>query len=203
MLLRIQDYDVTIKYIPGKELAIPDALSRLPSNNKHQIELDISVNLIQFSTRRLETIKTQIDHDTTLSDLRSTIIKGWPANRRSVNPCIRHYWAMRDLLSVEDGIVLMSERVIIPLPSRKSILETIHSGHQGITKNQLLAKTTVYWPNINQDIDNFVNNCEVCQQALPSQPHEPLHQHPIPERAWQVLGTDVFNWNNKDFLNNC
>ena len=148
----------------------------------------------------METIKTQIDHDTTLSDLRSTIIKGWPANRRSVNPCIRHYWAMRDLLSVEDGIVLMSERVIIPLPSRKSILETIHSGHQGITKNQLLAKTTVYWPNINQDIENFVNNCEVCQQALPSQSHEPLHQHPIPERAWQVLGTDLFNWNNKDFL---
>ena len=44
-LLRIQDYDVTIKYIPGKELAIPDALSRLPITNKHQIELDISVNL--------------------------------------------------------------------------------------------------------------------------------------------------------------
>ena len=100
---------------------------------------------------------------------------------------------MCDLLFVEDGIV--------PLPSRISILEIIHSGHQqSITKNQLLAKTTVYLPNINQDINNFVNNCEVCQQALPSQPHEPIHQHPIPERAWQVLGADLFNWKNKDFF---
>ena len=40
MLLRMQDYDVTIKYIAGKERAIPDALSRRPSTNKHQIELD-------------------------------------------------------------------------------------------------------------------------------------------------------------------
>ena len=47
----------------------------------------------------LETIRTQIDHDTILSDLRSTIIKGLPVNRRIETPCIRHYWAMRDLLS--------------------------------------------------------------------------------------------------------
>ena len=141
--MRIQDYDVTIKYIPGKELAIPIALSKLSSTNKHQIEFGIRVNLIQFSTRRLETIKTQIDHDTTLSDLRSTISKGWPADRRSVHPCICHYWA----ISVEDGIVLMSERVIIPLQSRKSILEIIYSGPQVITNkstvgqnNRLLAK---------------------------------------------------------------
>ena len=29
---------------------------------------------------------------------------------------------------------------------------------------------------------------------------EPLNEHPIPERAWQILGTDVFNWNNNDYL---
>ena len=76
MLLRIQDYDVTIKYIPSNELAIPDALSRRPSTNTHRIELDISVTLVQFSTHRLETTKTHIYHHITLSDLRSTIIKG-------------------------------------------------------------------------------------------------------------------------------
>ena len=29
---------------------------------------------------------------------------------------------------------------------------------------------------------------------------EPLNEHPIPERAWQILGTDLFNWNNNDYL---
>ena len=29
---------------------------------------------------------------------------------------------------------------------------------------------------------------------------EPLNKHTIPERAWKILGTDLFNWNNKDYL---
>ena len=29
---------------------------------------------------------------------------------------------------------------------------------------------------------------------------EPLNKHPMPERAWQILGTDLFNWNNNDYL---
>ena len=30
--------------------------------------------------------------------------------------------------------------------------------------------------------------------------YEQLNEHPIPERAWQILGTDLFNWNNNDYL---
>ena len=30
--------------------------------------------------------------------------------------------------------------------------------------------------------------------------YEPLNEHQIPEQAWQILGTDVFNWNNNDYL---
>ena len=29
---------------------------------------------------------------------------------------------------------------------------------------------------------------------------EPLNKHPMPERAWQILGTDLFNWNNNDYF---
>ena len=30
--------------------------------------------------------------------------------------------------------------------------------------------------------------------------HEPLNKPTIRERAWQVLGIDLFNWNNKNYL---
>lgn len=33
-----------------------------------------------------------------------------------------------------------------------------------------------------------------------SNPKEPLTPHPIPEYPWQVVGTDLFQWDNKEFL---
>ena len=200
MLLRLQQYDVTIKYVPGKDLTIPDALSRLPSTNTQHIELDCSVHFVQFSIDRLNNLKSATNNDPTMCELRHTIKQGWPEKRRSVKPPLRHYWSMRDLLSVEDDLVLMSERIVIPPSMQQSILENIHAGHQGVTKSQLLAKSVVYWPALNRNIEQFVQSCETCQNALPSQPHEPLMQHDIPERAWQTVGTDLFHWNNSDYL---
>ena len=38
------------------------------------------------------------------------------------------------------------------------------------------------------------------QNALPSQTHDPLLQHDVPERPWQTVCTDQFHWNNRDYL---
>ena len=200
MLLRLQQYDVTIKYVPGKDLTIPDALSRLPSTNTQHITLDLSVHFVQFSTDRLIKLKAATHDDPTLCALRDTINQGWPDKRRNVRANLRHYWPMRDLLSTEDDLIIMSERIVIPSTMQQSILEDIHAGHQGVTKSQLLAKSVVYWPDINRNIEEFVQSCETCQNALPSQPHEPLMQHDIPERAWQTVGTDLFHWDDSDYL---
>ena len=72
MLLRLQQYDVTIKYVPGKDLTIPDALSRLHSTNTQHIKLDLSVHFVQFSTDRLIKFKVATHDDPTLCALRDT-----------------------------------------------------------------------------------------------------------------------------------
>ena len=200
MLLSLQQYDVTIKYVPGIDLTIPDALSRLPSTNTQHIKLDLSVHFVQFSTDQLTKLEAATHDDPTLCALRDTINQGWPDKRRNVKPSLRHYWPMRDLLSTEDDLIIMSERIVIPSTMQQSILENIHTGHQGVTKSQLLAKSVVYWPDINRNIEHFVQSCETCQNALPSQPHEPLMQHDIPERVWQTEGTDLYHWDNSDYL---
>ena len=61
MLLRLQQYDVTIKYVPGKDLTIPDALSRLPSTNTHHIKLDLSVNIL-FSFLLTDLLNLKLQH---------------------------------------------------------------------------------------------------------------------------------------------
>ena len=47
MLLQLQRYNVTIKYRPGKEILLADALSRCPSQASGEIKLDMRVNCLQ------------------------------------------------------------------------------------------------------------------------------------------------------------
>ena len=41
------------------------------------------------------------------------------------------------------------------------ILAKLHESHQGIEKTRLRARATVYWKNINRDIDEIVRKCSV------------------------------------------
>ena len=62
MLLRLQPYDVTIRYRPGKQVPIPDALSRLSPEEKAPIPgLNVQVHEVcpQFSSGYLQKIKTE------------------------------------------------------------------------------------------------------------------------------------------------
>ena len=49
MLLQLQRYNVTIRYRPGKEMLLADALSRCPSQASGEIKLDMRVDYIAFS----------------------------------------------------------------------------------------------------------------------------------------------------------
>ena len=108
--------------------------------------------------------------------------------------------AFRDELSVEDGILLKGTRVIIPESMQSFILDRLHYGHLGIEKTRLRAKDSVYWININRDIETTVKSCHICQEHQPAQQHETLLPHEIPSRLWEVVGTDMFFFNDADWL---
>ena len=69
MLLQLQQYNVTIKYRPGKEMLLADALSRCPSRASGEIKRDMRVNYIAFSK-------------TWIAKLKDTTREGWPHQRR-------------------------------------------------------------------------------------------------------------------------
>jgi transposase InsO family protein len=51
-----------------------------------------------------------------------------------------------------------------------------------------------------RDIENFVRNCETCNVYQNKQVKEPLTQHKIPDRPWEKLGVDMFEFRNKNYL---
>ena len=41
--------------------------------------------------------------------------------------------------------------------------QILHIGHLGIKRTKVKARGTMYWPNINTDIEHMVANCDECQ----------------------------------------
>ena len=122
---------------------------------------------------------------------------GWPETRSQCPSEIHGFWNYRDKLSVHDGIFLRGTRSVIPEALQPQVLKLIHTGKQGITKCRLWAQNSVFWPGLNNDIDELIRQCATCHQK--SQPSEPMI-HIKAERPWSVVGSDLFQWNNVDYI---
>lgn len=203
MLLRLQKYDYEIQYKPGSEVILADSLSRLPKKMKEaEIGFDVAVCFVQFSTQRLAELREETRQDAVLSCLMKYIAQGFPDSRRDVHQQVRQFWPFRDELCIEDGLVLKGEQVVIPQTLQKEYLDKIHEGHQGVTRSQQRAKSSVYWPGIYKDIETLVTSCLLCQKHQPSQAKEPLEPivPNIPNVPWHTIGSDLFTLDEKNYL---
>ena len=146
MLLRAQEYNFEVTYKSGKDNPIADALSRAPVNSSKSEEI-ISVNNLSFTSfkaSRLDEIRMKTQSDDTLKLLKQTIIKGWPQNKASLPLSLTPYFNYRDELSVQDGIVLRGERVVIPTSMRHEMKMKVHAGHTGINSCLRRARELIY-----------------------------------------------------------
>ncbi|KAL8607946.1 hypothetical protein ACOMHN_005501 [Nucella lapillus] len=175
MMLRLQQYDIQIQYRPGREMTLADSLSRLNPRPDESISLEQAVYAVQFSTSRLEELQQKTDADSELSKLKDVIIEGWPDNAKELPKNLRDYWSCRDEMSVQDGLVMKGERIVVPQAMQRYILQNIHAGHQGSEKCKLRAKTCVFWRGISADIDATVRYCN-----LPNPSEQPAGRDPLP-----------------------
>nr|CAI5855329.1 unnamed protein product [Callosobruchus analis] len=66
---------------------------------------------------------------------------------------------MRNELSCEQRCLLKGAKVVIPEALRTQILELIHEDHIGIVRTKILARSTVWWPNVCQQSQNNPERC--------------------------------------------
>ena len=205
MLLRIQKYDLDIKYVPGKEIGLADALSRVKPCPGQTIKgLDISIHELHMhlncSATRIEDIKRKTLSDSVLMALKEYIFSGWP-EKRSLCPSHLHpYWNYRDELHCVDGLILKCDRIVVPKVLQEEALKQLHYAHQGSEKCKLRAKGSVFWAGINSDIEDMIAKCSTCQKHRNSNCKETLIPHDIPPHAWHTLGSDLFTWNKHCYL---
>ena len=71
------------------------------------------------------------------------------------------------------------QQLVIPLGLRKSLLEVAHNAfsHLGISKTYKRLSYDFFWPNMKQDVQDFVKKCHFCQIA--GKPNEVIPKAPL------------------------
>ena len=78
MLLKLQRYDVTIKYRPGQQMQLANALSCCPARASPEIKLDMRVDYIAFIKPWIEKLKDSTQRDPILGTVYQLVQQGWP-----------------------------------------------------------------------------------------------------------------------------
>ena len=141
---------------------------------------------------RLEEVRLVGARDATYVALIATIFHGWPAAKQDVPEELRPYYAVRENLMVEKGLILVGARLLIPAELIPATLRRLHAAHQGIAKTLDRARRTVWWPTLTNDVTQTVQRCSPCLAHRPAHAHEPLQELPDATRPFQKVHSDLF-----------
>ncbi|XP_018497541.1 uncharacterized protein K02A2.6-like [Galendromus occidentalis] len=201
MHLTLQRYDIKVQYVPGRELLIADCLSRNPSADEMEEDPRIAaLHSLPVADHRLPDYVSATQDDRQLKILMQTCLDGWPGDKKQVPQIVREYWPYRDEMHVENGLVMRSNRIVIPAALRSEVLRQLHQPHTGVNKMRLRARTAVYWPAIDADIEATVAKCQLCQRDRPANPREPMCSTATPPRPWYTVYMDLFEYEGDHFL---
>ena len=200
MMLHLQGYNFTIRYRPRKEMVIPDTLSWFSPQPGPDLPLDIAIHHARIMPDCKEAFQQAFVNDPEMGALANLIITGWPEDIKEVPRPLHPYWQHWETLTIEDGLVLWGEALIIPPAERERVLHQLRQFHQGITKSQLLARGSFFWSSINKAIEEVVCQCETYTQFQSQNAAAPLTPTPTPSCPWQMCATDIFTLEGIDHL---
>lgn len=193
----LASYDYQIAYKKGSKLGNADALSRLPlpedndieHQNIHAFADDVSIDV---TTIALETAKDKV-----LSKIHAYVTLSWPSQ---LEEPYRVYFNKRLMLCAESGCLYYGNRIVIPSSLQKKALLRLHATHIGIARMKLLAKSYIWWPNINRDIEIQAKSCVACQLNQTTPSPVKLTKWKETSRFFERIHIDFFQFEQRKFL---
>ena len=79
---------------------------------------------------------------------------------------------------------------MVPPQGCEAVLEELHETHPGCGKMKALARSYIWWPKMDKDIEELVKGCTVCQETRSSPPVAPLHPWQWPSEPWSRIHLD-------------
>ena len=155
MRMHLFRYDLEVTWKPGKEMFIPDTLSRAvlqdpPGKTEFDdaVEVNLIIGQLPVTDSKLGELRVQTAADPVLQTLIQHVTQGWPYEKQLVPTALLPFYPFRDELVFCDGLVFRENQIVIPRSMQQEMLNKIHSSHQVKAKSlqcAFLARNE--WPN--------------------------------------------------------
>ena len=122
-------------------------------------ELVLMVEGLQDAPITASQIAQWTRRDPLMARVTRCILEGWP---KSSDEELRPYWTRRLELSTHDGCIVWGGRVVIPPLAREHMLVELHGGHPGVSRMKSLARSLMWWPGMDNAIEDMVRHCSDC-----------------------------------------
>ena len=191
--ITLSAYHYQLQYKPGRHIAHADALSRLPYSDApiedETSECDSVFALFEATPVTVKGVRKQTERSATLSKVKAYLQSGaWPDE--CPDDSLLPYFRRKNELSLDTNVVMWGSRVVVPESFRSDVLKELHQGHPGMSKMKALARSYVWWPGLDSEIEQKVKSCISCQQVAPLPAKAPLQPTEFPNSPWCRLHMD-------------
>lgn len=188
--LRLQPYDFTVQHIPGST-NISDICSRLCSPSDEPFDEITEHYLCAVGEGPTAITLSEIKSETANDEMMTAVIEAihtqqWPQD-------LFRYQAFSKELGVVEDIVVREDRIVLPLKLRQRALRIAHRGHPGIVAMRRNLREKVWWPCMDRDVSEYIQQCMGCSAVSGHGVPEPMIRKEMPERAWQEIAIDFFS----------
>ncbi|XP_031349119.1 uncharacterized protein K02A2.6-like isoform X1 [Photinus pyralis] len=199
----LSGFDYSIEYVEGKRNSNADGLSRLPINLilKESTEYTY-LNFVAQNSDIVVDAKA-IEEETKIDKIYSKIFKfvkdGWPT--QNTDKDLQRFFNRRFEFSIEQEVIMLGHRVVVPTKFHDSILNELHITHAGIVKMKSIARSYVWWPLIDADIERVAKQCVICNKFKPNPPLAEVLAYKQAKQVFERIHVDFFGpVRNKMFL---
>lgn len=117
--------------------------------------------------------------DTTLSEVLQAVKNG--KVKKLTGERFTVYKLKATELSIHCGSLMWGSHVVIPTFMGREALALVHAGHRGLVAMKACARSYLWWPGINKEIESCVAKRDTCQWH---QKAKPKCSSPIWERLY-------------------
>ncbi|XP_049271184.1 uncharacterized protein K02A2.6-like [Rhipicephalus sanguineus] len=190
---RLLRYNFVVQFRRGEHNKVADALSRLPvPGTEDGLKIEEEIVSIVTSSVHINDLRIATAEDCKLQQVAQCVQATWPT-KKTLSPELRPYYDVREELSVVDGLLMRSERVVVPAKLTATFVQLAHESHPGIVKTKQRLREKYWWPGLDKQVESAIHSCATCQAADKSVKSYPTPLQPValPDRPWSKIAIDV------------